>query len=29
MKGSGRKTWQGNIDLTYRKNRLNVLNKFL
>jgi TonB-linked SusC/RagA family outer membrane protein len=28
MKGSGRKTWQGNIDLTYRKNRLNVLNKF-
>lgn len=28
MKGSGRKTWQGNIDLTYRKNKVNILNKF-
>ncbi|MDF2192826.1 SusC/RagA family TonB-linked outer membrane protein [Paraflavitalea sp. CAU 1676] len=28
LKGSGRKTWQGNIDLTYRKNRVNILNKF-
>lgn len=27
MKGSGRKTWQGNVDLTYRKGKLNVTNK--
>jgi TonB-linked SusC/RagA family outer membrane protein len=29
MKGSGRDTWQGNIDLTYRKNRLNVSNRMM
>lgn len=26
MKGSGRETWSGNINLTYRKNRVNVNN---
>jgi len=27
MKGSGRNTWGGNVDLAYRKNKLNITNK--
>ncbi|WP_169515980.1 SusC/RagA family TonB-linked outer membrane protein [Gaetbulibacter saemankumensis] len=27
MKGSGRKTWGGNIDLTYRKGKINITNR--
>ncbi|MFT3823532.1 MAG: SusC/RagA family TonB-linked outer membrane protein [Chitinophagaceae bacterium] len=29
MKGSSRKTWQGNIDLVYRKGKVNVNNKMM
>lgn len=27
MKGSGRKTWQGNVDLYYKKNKVSVTNR--
>lgn len=27
MKGSGRQTWGGNLDLTYRKNKFNISNR--
>lgn len=29
MKGSGRDTWQGNIDLSYRKGKVNISNRLL